>query len=231
MDIQWTHNMSWIQGNTIISMITCRAYSQHFIRRPPRLLISSFASTRTPRCCHVPSIPPWNLRPGFETQTRKPATDGFEAHTCPPPLDTCHRHPQSAGHQVLWASLDLYVLRLDSVNTVTPMYTCACRCPRCQPPQLVTRSPGLSIQASRSPFTALSPSTRHVSTWPSPRRRSPPPSSTPAQYSQETCHTHSFCHGRVSHHSTFFVDHVDNHSSQNESQGHISTLCSQWNKD
>jgi hypothetical protein len=33
MDIQWTHNMSWIQGNTIISMITARAYSQHL---PPR---------------------------------------------------------------------------------------------------------------------------------------------------------------------------------------------------
>jgi hypothetical protein len=30
MDIQWTHNMSWIQGNTIISMITSRAYSQQF---------------------------------------------------------------------------------------------------------------------------------------------------------------------------------------------------------
>jgi hypothetical protein len=29
----------------------------------------------------VPSVPPRNLRPGFETQTRKPATDGFEAQT------------------------------------------------------------------------------------------------------------------------------------------------------
>jgi hypothetical protein len=45
--------------------------------------------------------------------------------------------------------------------------------------------------------------------------------------SQETCRTHSFRHGRVSHHSTFFVDNLDNHSSQNKTQGHILTLCSQ----
>jgi hypothetical protein len=34
--------------------------------------------------------------------------------------------------------------------------------------------------------------------------------------SQETCRIHSFRHGRVSHHSTYFVNHIDNHSSQNE---------------
>jgi hypothetical protein len=45
--------------------------------------------------------------------------------------------------------------------------------------------------------------------------------------SQKTCCTYSFRHDRVSHHSTFFVDHVDNHSSQNETQWHISTFCSQ----
>jgi hypothetical protein len=44
--------------------------------------------------------------------------------------------------------------------------------------------------------------------------------------SQETCRTHSFRHSRVSHHSTFFVNHVDNHSSQNKTQWHILTLCS-----
>ena len=41
------------------------------IRRPPRLLTSSFASTRTPRCHHVSSFQHWNLRPGFEAQTRE----------------------------------------------------------------------------------------------------------------------------------------------------------------
>jgi hypothetical protein len=76
-----------------------------FIRRPPRLLISSFASTQTPRCRHVPSVPPRNLRSGFETQTRKPVTDGFEVQTTKPRsrvaysirvprLDRCHRRPR-----------------------------------------------------------------------------------------------------------------------------------------
>jgi hypothetical protein len=55
-----------------------------FIRRPPRLLTGSFASTRTPWCHHVPSVPPRNLCPGFEAQTRKPVTDGFEAQTTKP---------------------------------------------------------------------------------------------------------------------------------------------------
>jgi hypothetical protein len=39
--------------------------------------------------------------------------------------------------------------------------------------------------------------------------------------SQETCRTHSFRHGRVSHHSTYFMDHIDEYSSQNK---HIRVL-------
>jgi hypothetical protein len=73
-------------------------------------------------------------------------------HTRPPPLDTCHRRPRPAGHQVLWAPLNLHVLRLDSVNKITPMYTCACLCLRCHPPRLVTRPSGPSVQASHPPF-------------------------------------------------------------------------------
>ena len=124
-----------------------------------------------------------------------------------------------------WASLDSHVRHLDLVNTVTPMYTCACRCSRCQPLRLVTRPSGPSVQASRPPFTALGLSVRHVSTWPSSRRR-PLPSSSISN--QETCHTHSFRHGNVSHQLNLFVDHVDNHSSQNEPQGYFSTLCSHY---
>jgi hypothetical protein len=115
-------------------------------------------------------------------------------HTRPPPLDTGHHRPRPAGRWVLWAPLDLHVLRLDSVNTVTLMYTCACRYPRCQPPRLVTRPPGPSVQASCPPFTAPDLSARHVSTWPSPRRRPPP---------LHACTTQA-------------KRHVDNHSSQNE---------------
>jgi hypothetical protein len=39
-----------------------------FIRRPPRLSWDRFASTRTPRCRHMSSVPPRNLRTGFEVQ-------------------------------------------------------------------------------------------------------------------------------------------------------------------
>ena len=46
--------------------------------------------------------------------------------------------------------------------------------------------------------------------------------------SQETCRTHSFRHGNVSHQLNLFVDHVDNHSSQNVPQEYFSTLCSQY---
>jgi hypothetical protein len=103
-------------------------------------------------------------------------------HTRPPPLDMCHRRSRPAGHQVLWASLDLHVLYLDLVNTVTPKYTWACWCPRCQPPRLVTRPPGPSVQASCPPFTAPSLSARHVPTWPSLCYWPPPSSFTPAQH-------------------------------------------------
>jgi hypothetical protein len=85
-------------------------------------------------------------------------------HTRTSPLDTCHRHPRSTGCHVLRAPLDLHVLRIDSVNMVTPMYTCTCRCPRCEPPRLVTRPPGPSVQASHPSFNTPSPSARHIST-------------------------------------------------------------------
>ena len=96
------------------------------------------------------------------------------------------------------------------------MSSCTCRCPKCQPPWLVTRPLGPSVQASRPSFTAPSPSARHVlldlHLTVDHRIRAPHLHNT----SQKTCRTHSFRHGRVSHHSTYFVDHIDNHSSQNE---------------
>jgi hypothetical protein len=81
-----------------------------------------------------------------------------------------------------WAPLDSHVRRLDSVNTVTPMYTCACRCPQMSATaasHLASWSLGLSLTSvlhrSWSIGTARLP-------WPSPRRRPPPPSSTPAHH-------------------------------------------------
>jgi hypothetical protein len=118
-------------------------------------------------------------------------------------------------------------LRLDLANTVfITMYTCTRRCPKCQPPRLVTRPLGPSVQASRPPFTTPGPSARHVlldlHITVDHRLRALHLHTT----SQKTC-THSFRHDRVSHHSTYFVDHIDNHSSQNEYTRYLSTLCSQ----
>jgi hypothetical protein len=42
-----------------------------FIWRPLRPSWDSFASMRTPRCRHMSSVRPQNLRPSFEAQTRK----------------------------------------------------------------------------------------------------------------------------------------------------------------
>ena len=96
------------------------------------------------------------------------------------------------------------------------MSSCTCRCPKCQPPRLVTRPLGPSVQASLPSFTAPGTSARHVlldlHLAVDHRIRAPHLHNT----SQKTCRTHSFRHGRVSHHSTYFVDHIDNHSSQNE---------------
>ena len=96
------------------------------------------------------------------------------------------------------------------------MSSCTCRCPKCQPPRLVTRPLGPSVQASRPSFTAPGLSARHVlldlHLAVDHHILAPHLHNT----SQQTCRTHSFRHGRVSHHSTYFVDHIDNHSSQNE---------------
>jgi len=123
----------------------------------------------------VPSVPPRNLRPGFEANPAKPSPGGFEAQpTKPPRVAYSIRVPRHStrvtsvlncpGAKSSRASLDLHVSHLDSVNMVTPMYTCACRCPRCQPPRLVTRPPGPSVQASRPSFTTPGPSARHGTT-------------------------------------------------------------------
>jgi hypothetical protein len=214
------------------------------IRRPPRLLTGNFVSTRTPRCRHVPSVPPRNLRPDFEAQTRKPVTDGFEAqttkplvssvlHTHPPPMALRTKPPNSRCRRVsdlppsmthssssLTRPTDLrqvlrrHCLHFDMADAVfITMYTCNRRCPKCQPPRLVTRPFGPSVQASRPPFTTPGPSARHVllnlHLVVDHRLRAPYLHNT----SQE-CRTHSFRHSKVSHHSTYFMDHIDNHSSQ-----------------
>jgi hypothetical protein len=62
MDIQWTHSMSWIQDNTIISMITSRAYSQHNIRIVVARSRRNTYNIRIKHTKHVPKThtPAWS---------------------------------------------------------------------------------------------------------------------------------------------------------------------------
>jgi hypothetical protein len=209
-----------------------------FIRRPLRSSWDSFTTTWTPRCSHVPSVPPQNLYPDFEAKTAKPSPSGFEAQsTKPPRVAYSIRVPRHStrvtavlDRPVAKSSeppLNSHVRHLDSVNTVTPPCTLALvDVPKCQPPQLVTWPPGPSVQALCPSFTAPGPSAWHVPTWPSPRRRPPSPSSTPAHHkSRDMLHdpTHAMVNSQTQPKTRITLA-ITYHRS--EPQGHISTLCS-----
>jgi hypothetical protein len=152
-----------------------------------------------PRCRHVSDLPP----------SMTPTPSSLTQPTSLRQVPRCHR------------------LHLDLADTVfITMYTCTRRCPKCQPPWLVTRPLGPSVQASCTPFTTPGPSARHVlldlHLTVNYRLRAPHLHT----MSQDTC-THSFRHGRVSHHSTYFVDHMTITHHTTNTQGYLSTLCSQ----
>jgi hypothetical protein len=103
----------------------------------PRLL-HRFASPRRNLCdsatCRL--VPPRNLRPSFEAKPAKPSPGGFEAQPTKPPQVAYSIHVPHHSTRVtailnrpaaksFRAPLDR---RLHSVNMVTPMYTCVCRC-------------------------------------------------------------------------------------------------------
>jgi hypothetical protein len=117
-------------------------------------------------------------------------------------------------------------LHLDLTDIVfITMYTCTRRCSKCQPPRLVTRPLGPSVQASHPPFTTPGPSAWHVllnlHLAADYRLRAPHLHTT----SQETC-THSFRHGRlVTTQPTSWITLTITHHKTN-TQGYLSTLCS-----
>jgi hypothetical protein len=130
-------------------------------------------------------------------------------HMRPPPLDTCHRRPRPAGTpsplslaRPARSPSRLGQHRHSHVFLHLSMSATAASHP----------ASGSSVQASRPSFTALGLSARHVlldlHLAIDHRIRAPHLHNT----SQETCRIHSFRHARVSHHSTYFVDHIDNHS-------------------
>jgi hypothetical protein len=115
-------------------------------------------------------------------------------HTRPPPSDTCHLHGQH-GHSHVFSCLSM-----SQVSAIAASHP-------------TSGSLGQSLTSVLHPS---GPSARHVlldlHLAVGYRLRAPHLHNT----SQETCRTQGFRQGRVSHHSTYSVDHIGNHSSQNE---------------
>jgi hypothetical protein len=115
-------------------------------------------------------------------------------HTRPPPSDACHLHGQH-GHSHVFSHLSMSQVSASAAS------------------HLASGSLGPSLTSVLHPS---GPSAWHIlldlHLAVGYRLRAPHLHNT----SQETCRTQGFRQGRVSHHSTYFVDHIDNHSSQNE---------------
>jgi hypothetical protein len=115
-------------------------------------------------------------------------------HTRPPPSDACYLHGQH-GHSHVFSRLSMSQVSASAAS------------------HPASGSLGPSLMSVLHPS---SPSARHVlldlHLTVGYRLRAPHLHNT----SQETCRTQGFRQGRVSHHSTYFVDHIDNHSSQNK---------------
>jgi hypothetical protein len=172
------HNFNFIRRYILAEPLT-RGHSGltlfQSIKRP--LFLHRFASPRRNFCDSATycRAPPRNIHPGFDAKPAKPSPGGFEAQPTKPPwvAYSIRVLPPSSTNwsPSLSEPLDSLNRRLDSVNTITPPYTLALvDILRCQPPRLVNRHLGLSVQASRLSFIALSSSAQHVPTWPSPHR-------------------------------------------------------------
>jgi len=108
-------------GNEVVGFSTVVA--AHLLITAPMMIQVVVVKPREPTDdqCHVSSVPPRNLYPGFEAQTREPTTDDFEAqttksavtsvlYTCPPLLDMCYRRYRSIGRPSLARLARLLIL-------------------------------------------------------------------------------------------------------------------------
>jgi hypothetical protein len=78
----------------------------------------SFVSTQTSRCCHVSSVPPWNLCLGFEARTRKPSTRWFCGSTHQTAMSSVlHTRPRHSTHVT-------FILNSPGANLLEPRSTC-----------------------------------------------------------------------------------------------------------
>jgi len=165
---------------------------------------------------------------GFEGQTTKLAASSV-LDTCPLPLDTCHHRPRSVGPPSLPKPRSTHTFTVLTWSTRSLPCTLALvdvlDVSHCgwSPGLLVCQSKPhihpLALQVHRHNTSLLD---LHLAV--DHRVRAPHLHTT----SQETCCIPNLqSQQRLVINSILVMDHVDNHSSQNESQGHISTLCSQ----
>jgi hypothetical protein len=100
---------------------------------------------------------------GFEAQTYKPSTGGFEAHPTKP-LDTCHRHAQPPSRQVFRC----LCLTYPSAVLTWPTRSLQCTLklvddPRCQLPMV--GHPASPVPRSKPPTFVLHRTTPSPSAW------------------------------------------------------------------
>jgi hypothetical protein len=185
-----------------------------------------FASPRCKLCDSTTCrpVPPRNLCPDFEAQTRKPSTDGFEAQTIKPPassarppkLDTCHLYSRPPGCQVFKSLCSTCTSTVLTRSTRSLLYV---HLHLSMSPSVSHHGWSTGLLVPRSISTA-----RPYLIFTSPRP--PPPSSTPAHRKPRDM-LHNPTHVMVSSQTqpkTRITLTITCH--KYEPQGHISTLCS-----
>jgi hypothetical protein len=184
------------------------------IRRPLRLLTGSFAATRTSWCRHVSSIHIGTSAQVLRRKSRKPAIDGFEAkppnrrrwfwgQTTKPP-----RHAKSSrlARSTCMSAVLTWLTRSRDVHLHLSMSQVSAT-------RLVTwRFQSLSLSLTSALHCPRSVGMARP-TWPSPHRRPPSPSSTPAHHKpSDTLFDTLVCQVSIRTESQCW--HVDNRSSQ-----------------
>jgi hypothetical protein len=176
------------------------------------------------------------LCPGFEAKPAKPSPAGFEAQSTKPPWvaysirvpttrrvsppSSTVRLPSLQSHHSTCTSMVL----TRSTRSLLHVHLRLSMSPNARHRSW---SPGLLVPRSK-PHVRPSPLPvhRHVPTWPSPRRRPPPPSFTPAHHKpRDMLHnpTHVMVNSQTQPKMQITLT-ITYHKS--EPQGYISTLCS-----
>jgi hypothetical protein len=186
----------------------------------------------------LPLVPPGNLTRFWGPNPKPVSTGGFEVKTIKTTgeayplcllhdLDTCHCSPRPLDHQVL---LHLRLTWLTAILTWSTQSTPLHVLLLVDVPQVSTSNGqssdhlGPLVQASHPSFTTPSPSTRHVSTWPSLCQTVVSVLYTCTPTSQETCCTHTYVVVSLQAQPKLIISWQSLITTRH--QGNISTMCS-----